>query len=202
MKKTEEVFLAELRREMPSPEIWVIKPESILVMVVATPLEEEARKPNEPVRGEPVLDEMRQMETGRLEDAGLANVVARRAPELVLNLSSIKARERAGVLQMPLCRRALASIILGLAITGLIGSAAVFAAELGCAHYAAFKKLPNGFREIASGSLVGGAEIFVLSNGSCTCDNGPALSRHFGRPTPQGEHWSCRDASGDELEVR
>ena len=104
--------------------------------------------------------------------------------------------------QMTLCRRAFASIIVGLAITGLIGSAAVFAAELGCAHYAAFKKLPNGFREIASGSLVGGAEIFVLSNGSCTCDNGPALSRHFRRPTPQGEHWSCRDASGDELEVR
>ena len=44
MKKPQEVLLEELRREIPSAEIWVIQPESILVMVVAAPLEEKARK--------------------------------------------------------------------------------------------------------------------------------------------------------------
>jgi hypothetical protein len=98
-------------------------------------------------------------------------------------------------------RRALKSTILSFAIAGLIGPP-VLAAELSCAHYAVFKKLPSSFQEIASGDLVGGPEIFVLSNGQCTCNNGPAISRHFGRPAPLGENWSCRHASGDELEVR
>jgi hypothetical protein len=91
--------------------------------------------------------------------------------------------------------------ILSFAVAGLIGPA-VFAAELSCVHYAVFKKLPSTFQEIASGDLVAGPEMFVLSNGYCTCDNGPAISRHFGRPAPLGENWSCRYASGDELEVR
>ncbi|UZE47231.1 hypothetical protein ONR75_19920 [Rhodopseudomonas sp. P2A-2r] len=139
-----------------------------------------------------------------LDDGHMAiwpNVVARRAPELVLTRHPPSRSIGRTSSQMAFCRRTLRSILLGLAIKGLIGSPAVVAAELSCAHYAVFKKLPNGFREIASGSLVGGAEIFVLSNGYC-CDNGPALSRYSGRPAPLGEHWSCRHASGDELEVR
>ena len=99
------------------------------------------------------------------------------------------------------CRRVLRSMILGAAITGLIGPPAV-TAELSCARYAVFNKLPSSFQEIASGDLVGGPEIFVLSNGHCTCDNGPTVSRHYNRPAPLGETWSCRHASGDELEVR
>jgi hypothetical protein len=98
-------------------------------------------------------------------------------------------------------RRSLKSTILNFAIAGLIGSP-VLAAELSCAHYAVFKRLPSSFQEIASGDLVGGPELFVLSNGQCTCDNGPAISRYFGRPAPLSENWSCRHASGDELEVR
>ena len=89
---------------------------------------------------------------------------------------------------------------LSLVMTGLIGLPA-FAAELGCAHYAAFKKLPAGFQEIASGDL-GGVESFVLSNGDCTCNNGPVIARRFGRSAPVGENWSCRHAIGDEVEVK
>lgn len=95
-------------------------------------------------------------------------------------------------------RRALRSTILSLAIAGLTGLCALVT-ELSCAHYAVFKKLPSSFQEVASGDLVTGLETFVLSNGYCTCDNGPAISRHFGRPAPLGENWSCRPSSDDEL---
>ena len=83
-----------------------------------------------------------------------------------------------------------------LAVTSLTGLPA-FAAELGCASYAAFHKLPASFKETASGTLPN-YEVVWLSNGVCTCDNGPSIARRFGRPVPADANWSCRVANDDE----
>src|SRR5262245_62074407 len=72
------------------------------------------------------------------------------------------------------------------------------AAEQSCDRYATLKRLPDSFEEIASAELVGGLELFVLTDGACTCDNMPALHRKWGKPAPQDVNWSCRTATPDE----
>ena len=42
-----------------------------------------------------------------------------------------------------------------------------------CDQYTTTKKLPANFEEIASAELAGGHELFVLTDGICTCDNEP-----------------------------
>jgi hypothetical protein len=83
------------------------------------------------------------------------------------------------------------------ALAVLIGLTAS-AAEPGCNQYITAKRLPDTFVEIASGSLSGGAEYFSLTNGTCTCNNGPAIARKFGRPAAIDANWSCRAATDDE----
>ena len=71
------------------------------------------------------------------------------------------------------------------------------AAEQSCDRYATLKRLPDSFEEIASADLIR-AELFVLTDGTCTCDNGPAVDRKFGKSVPQNVNWSCRNATPDE----
>jgi hypothetical protein len=75
--------------------------------------------------------------------------------------------------------------------------AVVVAAPLHCGRYEAHVGLPARFAEIARGSL-GEVEMIVLSDGRCTCENGPAVDRFFGRAAPRGINWSCRKASAEE----
>ena len=72
------------------------------------------------------------------------------------------------------------------------------AAEQGCDRYATLKWLPDSFEEIASALFDGGVELFVLTDGACTCDNMPALDRKWSQPAPQNITWSCRTATPDE----
>jgi hypothetical protein len=73
----------------------------------------------------------------------------------------------------------------------------VAAAQQRCDRYAALIRLPDAFEEIASGDLVG-AELFVLTDGVCTCDNTPAIDRWLGKRASAGINWSCRAATPDE----
>ncbi|MDB5599609.1 MAG: hypothetical protein JWN71_1653 [Xanthobacteraceae bacterium] len=88
------------------------------------------------------------------------------------------------------------SMASSVALTVLVGLSAS-AAEPGCNQYIAAKRLPDTFTEIASG-LLRNTEFFVLTNGTCTCDNGPAIARQFGRPAAIDANWSCRTATDDE----
>jgi len=72
------------------------------------------------------------------------------------------------------------------------------APEQSCDRYATLKRLPDSFEEIASGLFVGGLELFVLTDGTCTCDNMPAVDRKRGKSAPQNVNWSCRKATPDE----
>ena len=83
------------------------------------------------------------------------------------------------------------------ALTVLVGLSANAAAP-GCDQYITAKRLPDSFTEIASGSLRVGVEFFQLTNGTCTCDNGPSIARKFGRPAAIDANWSCRTATDDE----
>jgi len=67
-----------------------------------------------------------------------------------------------------------------------------------CDQYVALKRLPDRFAEVASALLTSGLEIFVLSDGRCTCDNTPAVNRRLGKPAPQSDDWVCREATADE----
>ncbi len=42
------------------------------------------------------------------------------------------------------------------------------AADQSCHQYSSYQRLPGTFREIASAEL-SGMELFVMSNGNCTC---------------------------------
>jgi hypothetical protein len=84
-----------------------------------------------------------------------------------------------------------------IALTVLVGLSAS-AADTGCGQYVTAKRLPDTFTEIASGSMRGGVEFFSLTNGTCTCDNGPTIARKFGRPAAIDANWSCRAATEDE----
>jgi len=72
------------------------------------------------------------------------------------------------------------------------------AAEQSCDRYATLKRLPDSFEEIASGLFAGGLELFVLTDGTCTCDNMPAVDRKRGKPAPQNVNWSCRTSTPHE----
>jgi len=86
----------------------------------------------------------------------------------------------------------------GLAITVLIGAAN--AAEPSCGQYSALKRLPDKFMEVASGDL-GYAELFILSDGVCTCENTPSIDRRRGRVVSTDVNWTCRAATSDEREA-
>jgi hypothetical protein len=89
------------------------------------------------------------------------------------------------------------SAVSSVALTALVGLSASAAAS-GCDQYVSAKRLPDTFTEIASGALRRGVEFFSLTNGTCTCDNGPAIARKFGRPAAIDANWSCRAATDDE----
>ena len=74
------------------------------------------------------------------------------------------------------------------------------AAEQSCDRYAALRRLPGSFEEIASADLVK-AELFVLTDGTCTCENMPAVNRKLGKPAPDGINWSCREATSEERDT-
>jgi hypothetical protein len=77
----------------------------------------------------------------------------------------------------------------------LLGATAV--ADPICDRYSTVDRLPNGFVEIASGDL-GKAELFVLTDGSCTCSNAPFVNRRLGKSAPDKINWSCRTATDGE----
>ena len=87
--------------------------------------------------------------------------------------------------------------VLNLAIPMVIAASTT---ESDCSRYAAMRGLPADFHEIASADLVGGAEWFNLTNGTCTCDSQPAVDRHFGKPAPSNINWVCRPATAEERE--
>jgi hypothetical protein len=66
-----------------------------------------------------------------------------------------------------------------------------------CELYTSLGQLPSGFEMIAGGDL-GKAELFVLSDGVCTCMNQPAVDRELGKSLVSGANWSCRPATPDE----
>jgi hypothetical protein len=70
--------------------------------------------------------------------------------------------------------------------------------EQSCDRHATLERLPDSFEEIASGLFAGGLEHFVRTDGTCTCDNMPAVDRKRGKPAPQNVNWSCRTAAPDE----
>ena len=76
-------------------------------------------------------------------------------------------------------------------------AAAANAADQDCDRYAALQRLPDRFEEIASGDI-GKVELFILSDGKCTCANTPAVNRRLDKPAPQNVNWSCRMARPDE----
>ena len=80
----------------------------------------------------------------------------------------------------------------------LLGTAAVAAQD--CRKYASYHRLPKSFEEIASGELSGlpHSELFVLSDGICTCANVSTDSRSMGGAHPNRAIWSCRRATDDE----
>ena len=88
------------------------------------------------------------------------------------------------------------SIVSSIALVGIVGVVPA-TIKVGCDRYAALDRLPNRFEEIASGDL-GKAEVFVFTDGTCTCDNKPAVDRRLGKPTSQTSKWSCRAATRDE----
>jgi hypothetical protein len=70
-----------------------------------------------------------------------------------------------------------------------------------CNQYVALERLPDRFVEVASGLLTGGVELFVYSDGRCTCDNTPYVERKLGKPATKSGLWSCREATADERGV-
>jgi len=70
--------------------------------------------------------------------------------------------------------------------------------EQACDRHATLKRLPDSFEEIASALFADGLELFVLTDGACTCDSMPALNRKWGKPAPQNVNWSCRAATPEE----
>ena len=71
------------------------------------------------------------------------------------------------------------------------------AAELSCDRYAMFKRLPDSFKMIGS-AILPRAELFILTDGACTCENTPAVDRKLGKSVPQDLNWRCRKAIPDE----
>ena len=86
--------------------------------------------------------------------------------------------------------------ISAIALAAAFGASPI-TAEQSCDRYAALNRLPDRFEEIASGDL-GKVEFFVLTDGTCTCENKPAIDRVLGRPTPKDVNWSCHIATAEE----
>jgi hypothetical protein len=87
--------------------------------------------------------------------------------------------------------------------------AAATAAEPNCESYATLKRLPDRFVMIASALIEGRetgdeadpraeVELFILTDGACTCTNQPFIDRELGKSVPQNVNWSCRKATPDE----
>jgi hypothetical protein len=83
-----------------------------------------------------------------------------------------------------------------LALVAAIGTAANSVAPI-CNQYSTLNRLPDSFEEIGRGDL-GYAEVFVLSDGVCACDNTPSIDRRRGKPVLADVNWSCRAATSDE----
>jgi hypothetical protein len=83
-----------------------------------------------------------------------------------------------------------------ISLAAAIGAASS-AVEQSCDRYAALNRLPDRFEEIASGDF-GKAELFVLTDGTCTCDNKPAVDRVLGKPAPKDVNWLCNTATAEE----
>ena len=82
-------------------------------------------------------------------------------------------------------------------VLSVASPAVVLAAQPNCGRYESHVGLPDRFVEIARGSL-GHVEMVWFSDGRCTCENGPAVDRFFGRAAPRGVNWSCRRASAED----
>jgi hypothetical protein len=63
---------------------------------------------------------------------------------------------------------------------------------------AAFDRLPSRFHEIASGELINGMELFVATDGRCTCDNSQASRENLRLSAPREINWTCRRATAVE----
>jgi hypothetical protein len=88
--------------------------------------------------------------------------------------------------------------IFGIAVATAIAAPAS-AAEQRCDRHAALNQIPGRFEEIARGDLSGTTmELVVLTDGTCTCDNLPAVMRELGKPAPANVNWYCRDAMPNE----
>jgi hypothetical protein len=90
-------------------------------------------------------------------------------------------------------------------VWGLVGLIALSVLLFGtaaedCRKYASHHRLPKSFQEVASGELSGfpHSELFVLSDGICTCANVSSDSRSKGGAHPNRAIWSCRRATDDE----
>jgi len=66
-----------------------------------------------------------------------------------------------------------------------------------CEQFAHLRRLPNSFEEIASASLAKG-ELFVMSNGECTCKNTPAVDRLLGKAVDERVNWACKSATAED----
>jgi hypothetical protein len=66
-----------------------------------------------------------------------------------------------------------------------------------CEQFTQRRRLPDKFEEIASASLAKG-ELFVMSDGECTCVNRPAVDRLLGKTVDEGSNWTCKFATSEE----
>jgi hypothetical protein len=85
-----------------------------------------------------------------------------------------------------------------LCVLAITISATQSVADPSCESYATLKRLPDRFFEIASALLDGDVELFIVTDGACTCTNEPAVDRELGKPVPPNVIWSCRKATADE----
>jgi hypothetical protein len=81
--------------------------------------------------------------------------------------------------------------LLGIAATG---------AGRDCNKYSSYHRLPDKFQEIASGELSGlpHSELFVMSDGICTCANVSDSNCTKDQTHVRKNVWSCRQATDDE----
>jgi hypothetical protein len=86
-----------------------------------------------------------------------------------------------------------------LATVFLLGTAPTAAAR-DRNKYSSYRRLPDRLQEIASGELSGlpHSELFVMSDGICTCANVSDGHRTKGQTYARKNVWSCRRATDDE----
>jgi hypothetical protein len=92
-------------------------------------------------------------------------------------------------------------------MTVLIGAAN--AADPSCDQYSTLPRLPDRFMQVTAAQLgrapgsgkPTSAELFVLTDGTCTCKNKPSVDRYFYRKDiPTGVNWSCQAADSEDRE--